>query len=143
MEIKSAVEKLCRKYGTRDPYLLCRDMGIVVVFEPLGTVRGYYSRSHRIPVIHINRDLSEDRQRFTCCHELGHAVLHPKANTPFLRANTLFSVSRLEVEANRFAVHLRYPAESLRQEFEGCTVNRIAEALGLPAELVEWEMQNN
>ena len=32
--------------------------------------------------------------------------MHPKANTPFLKNNTLFSINRLEIEANQFAVDL-------------------------------------
>lgn len=33
-------------------------------------------------------------------------MLHPKANTPFLRNQTFLSVDRLEIEANTFAVEL-------------------------------------
>ncbi len=138
MDIRKTVERLCRRHQTRDPMVICRELGILVLFEPLGSVRGYYSRSHRFRVIHINQDLEERQQRFTCCHELGHAILHPQANTPFLRANTLFSINRLEVEANRFAVCLLYPEDYLRREFEGCSVMQLAESLKLPPELAEY-----
>ncbi|MGQ0440076.1 ImmA/IrrE family metallo-endopeptidase, partial [Bacillus sp. B-TM1] len=37
-------------------------------------------------------------QRTVCAHELGHAVLHTHANTPFLRKNTFFSISNLSTE---------------------------------------------
>lgn len=41
------------------------------------------------------------------CHtELGHALLHPKANTPFLLSSTLLSVDKLEIEANSFAIEM-------------------------------------
>ena len=141
MDIRKTVEALCRKHQTRDPLQICRERGIIVLYEPLGSIRGYYSRSHRFPVIHTNQALEEPQQRFTCCHELGHAVLHPKANTPFLRANTLFSVSKLEVEANRFAVCMLYPEDYLRREFEGCSSAQMAETLQLPQELVEFAMK--
>lgn len=140
MDIKKKVESLCRKHQTRDPLQICRERGIRVLFEPLGSIRGYYSCSHRFQVIHINQDLSEEQQRFTCGHELGHAILHSKANTPFLRANTLLSVNRLEVEANRFAVCLLYPQDYLRQEFEGCSLLQMAESLKLPPELLEFAL---
>lgn len=138
MDTRKTVETLCRKHQTRDPLQICRELGIIVLFEPLGSIRGYYSCSHRFRVIHINQNLDERQRQFTCCHELGHAILHPKANTPFLRANTLFSIDRLEVEANRFAVCMLYPPEYLRREFEGCGVHRIAESLNLPLELAEY-----
>ena len=93
MEIKQRVNRLCRKYGTRDPFELAERMNILVVREPLGSINGYYNQCYRQKFIHINEELEEYRQKFTCAHELGHAVLHPKANTPFLRDNTMFSVS--------------------------------------------------
>jgi Zn-dependent peptidase ImmA (M78 family) len=141
MDIRKRVESLCRKHQSRDPFRICQDKKILVVYEPLGTVRGYYSCSYRSKVIHINQQLDEEQQRFTCAHELGHALLHPKANTPFLRANTLFSVSKLEVEANRFAVCMLYPEDYLRREFEGCSSAQMAETLQLPQELVEFAMK--
>lgn len=141
MGIKETVTELCRKYGTRDPFEIARQRRILITFEPLGTINGYYSKSYRTQVIHINQDLPEQHQRWTCCHELGHAILHPKANTPFLRENTLFSIDRYEVEANRFAVELRYPTQYLLEEFAGCTTHQIAQALGLPVALVEYKLR--
>ena len=141
MTIKEMVESLCRRHDTRNPFDLCRSLGIIVLFEPLGTVRGYYSQSHRFKVIHINQDIPEERQLFTCAHELGHAVMHPKANTPFLREHTLFSVNKLEIEANRFAVCLCYPAAYISREFAGCSLCQIADALQLPTDLIDYTMR--
>ncbi len=138
MDIRKTVETLCRKYQTRDPFKICREKGIIVQFEALGTVRGYYSCSYRSKVIHLNEDLDEQQQLFTCCHELGHAILHPKANTPFLRANTLFSINRYEQEANCFAVCMLFPKDYVQREFEDCSIVRVAESLGLPLDLAEY-----
>ena len=68
-------------------------------------------------------------------------MLHPNANTPFLREHTLFSVDKLEVQANRFAVCLTYPSDYLMQEFDGCTVLQIAQALRLPADLIRIQLE--
>ena len=141
MTIKETAERLCKRHHSRNPFELCQALNIIVLYEPLGTVRGYYSKSHRFRVIHINENLSENQQLFTCAHELGHAVLHPNANTPFLREHTLFSVNKLEVQANRFAVCLTYPADYLMQEFDGCPVLQIAQALRLPADLIEYSLK--
>ena len=83
----------------------------------------------------------ETRQLFTCAHELGHAVMHPKANTPFLREHTLFSVNKLEIEANRFAVCLCYPTAYISREFAGCSLCQIAVALQLPTDLIDYTMR--
>lgn len=109
MDIKKVVEQLVKKYGTSDPFKLAGLLGIVIVFEPLGSIYGYYSRSHRTKVIHINENLPFRKQLLTCAHELGHAVQHPEANTAFLKKNTLFSTDKLEIEANTFAVELLLP----------------------------------
>ncbi|WP_371916012.1 ImmA/IrrE family metallo-endopeptidase [Paenibacillus sp. P3E] len=50
---------------------------------------GYYNSSRRLQMIHINNTASQQDQRFTCAHELGHVILHPNVNTPFLRRLTL------------------------------------------------------
>lgn len=39
-------------------------------------------------------------------HELGHAIMHPDANTPFLRKCTGLLISKMEIEANKFAAEL-------------------------------------
>ena len=72
-------------------------------------------------------------------HELGHAILHPKSNTPFLRANTLYSVNKLETEANRFMALLLHPATEI-QDYAQCgyTLYQIADICGLTPELVEY-----
>lgn len=82
--IKSIVRRLSRKHNTRDPFILADALGILTVTEPLGALNGYYTKKYRIKIIHINNSLSESEQRFACAHELGHALLHPDANTPFL-----------------------------------------------------------
>lgn len=140
MEIKSVVENLCSRYGTRDPLDIIGQKRIVVLYEPLGAIRGFYSRNFRQQFIHINEDIPEVERRFVAAHELGHAVLHPQANTPFLREKTLFSVNRLEVEANRFAAALLYSDEDLLP-FMDFTSEQTATALGLPCPLTEWRLE--
>src|SRR5690606_32336512 len=88
---------------------------------------------------HINNDLDRPMQRFVCAHELGHAMLHPGINTPFLKANTLFSINRLEREANEFAVELLIPDDLLR---EHQTIYEVATACGVPGEVVELKRLN-
>ena len=136
MTSKETAATIATKHGTRDPFRLCKALNIIVLFEPLGTVRGYYSKSHRFKVIHINQNLPEQKQLFTCAHELGHALMHPNACTPFLREHTLFSVDKLEVEAC-----LCYPPNLLAEEYEGCTTTQIAEILNLPLPLIEYTLK--
>ena len=114
---------------------------IVIQTEPHGIIRGYYSKALRTKFIHINCDLDEYQQKFTRAPELGHALMHPDLSTPFLRESTLFSVDKLEVEANRFAACLCYPPNLLAEEYDGCTTAQIAEILNLPLPLIEYTLK--
>ena len=115
MRIKKTVTKLVTKYKTNCPYRIAEHKNIRVQKEPLGSVYGYFHTYRRVPMIHINSELDDSLQRFVCAHELGHAVLHPRSNTPFLRANTMFSVERIEREANEIAVELLMPDTVVRE----------------------------
>lgn len=141
MDIKQFVRSLAAENGTFNPFEIAENKGIVIQMEPLGTIRGYYSKALRTKFIHINCDLDEYQQKFTCAHELGHALMHPDLSTPFLRESTLFSVDKLEVEANRFAACLCYPPNLLAEEYEGCTTAQIAEILNLPLPLIEYTLK--
>lgn len=76
------------------------------MYEELGSIDGYYNRVIRMKQIHLNNSLSEERMTYACAHELGHAILHPNAHTPFLRKHTLLNVDKLEIEADAFAADL-------------------------------------
>ena len=132
--IVAQVNTLIEKYKTSSPFKLAKEMGIEVIYENLGSILGYYSKSFRIKTIHINEKVSEGQKMFICCHELGHAVLHPEANTPFLKKHTLFSTEKIELEANYFAVHLLFP----RNGFEGqITIEEAVEEFNIPRKFIE------
>ncbi len=129
---KQAALQLIKKYGTNNPFKIASQKNIHVLFEPLGNILGYFSTYKRIRCIHINQGLDKSGQRFTCAHELGHVILHPKVNTPFLRRNTLVSIDRIENEANQFAVELLMPDELI---LGGMTIYEAAAASGVPQEV--------
>ncbi|QOY37085.1 ImmA/IrrE family metallo-endopeptidase [Anaerobacillus isosaccharinicus] len=104
--IKRKVELLVSKYDTNCPFKLAKLLGIKVEFEYLGKILGYYNKNFRCQLIHLNENTEEHKQFFVCSHELGHAILHPDENTPFLKKHTLFSTSKIETEANNFALEL-------------------------------------
>lgn len=91
--------------------------------------------------IHINCNLDEHLKEFTCAHELGHAILHPDASTPFLRSQTLFSVDKLEIEANTFAAELLIPDEII---LENCnlTTEQLSRLLGYEQSLIELRLRS-
>lgn len=106
ISIEGEAARLCRKYNTCDPFRLARELDIIVLYEELGSIRGYYNKCYKQKFIHINSALPEDEALSTCAHELAHAVLHSNLNTIFLKEHTLFSISRFENEADSFASDL-------------------------------------
>lgn len=131
---KKIAEKLIRKFNTNCPFQIARELGVVIQFERLKDTLGYFNTYKRIKMIHINQELSDADQQFACAHELGHSLLHPEVNTPFLKKNTLFSISKIEREANEFAVELLLP-DSLLGEYPDSTLAQIASTCGIPFEL--------
>ena len=86
-DVCEAVESLQRKYCERDPFRLCADMGIKLLYQPLGTdpdaIKGFYLESKRIRTITVNCNLPVVIQRIIVSHELGHAVLHRILYSPW------------------------------------------------------------
>ncbi len=125
--------KIVKKHGTTNPFEIAKRKDIIVLFEDLGNTLGFYNTYKRFKFIHINNQINETTQQFVCAHELGHAVLHPKANTPFLRNQTFFSVDRLEIEANTFAVELLLTDEMISAYKDTrLSIQEITEAHGIP-----------
>ncbi|EJS72936.1 ImmA/IrrE family metallo-endopeptidase [Bacillus cereus] len=133
MDIKEYVLYIAEKHQTTNPFEIADRKNIIVMFENLGNTLGFYNTYKRMKFIHINNQIDEITQRFVCAHELGHALLHPKANTPFLRNQTLFSVDRLEIEANTFAVELLLSDDMISDyENTNLSIQEVAEIHGIP-----------
>ena len=136
LKIRKKVKSLISKYNTNNPFELADHLGIKVIFEPLGSINGYYNKQLRMKQIHINNELEYHMQTFTAAHELGHALLHPNANTPFLRNNTGLLVNKYEIEANKFAIELIIQDEDL-SEYQDYTTGQISRMLGYTEEIVK------
>ena len=136
MNIHSMAQNISRKYHTCDPFKIARNRHIKILYAPLGKVMGFHSYSLRLHVIHLNQELDEPMLQFVCAHELGHTILHPDINTAFMTHRTFFSASKLEREANTFAVELLLP-DSFIRENEGRSIYQLARLRGVPEGLVE------
>lgn len=135
--IQQVVTKLVTKYKTTDPFELSSSMNIhLVPWDLHEEINGFYKYDRRNKYIFYNNNLSEELQRFVCAHELGHAVLHPRSNTPFLKTNTLFSVEKIEVEANTFAVELLLPNDFINDfKDTSLSIYEITKMFGIPKEV--------
>jgi Zn-dependent peptidase ImmA (M78 family) len=138
--IKKRAIRLSRLAHSIDPFDIASYLDITIIYEKLIGIHGYYTKRINTKQIHINEDLPSALQTFTCAHELGHAVLHPNSSTPFLRQNTLFSIDRLEREANKFAVELLIPDQAL-SEYQDLTIDQFANMYGYDRKLIELRLE--
>ncbi|HIW33390.1 MAG TPA: ImmA/IrrE family metallo-endopeptidase [Candidatus Paenibacillus intestinavium] len=114
-------------------------MGINIEYRNLIGMLGFFQIYLRIPFIHVHQDLCETMIRYVIAHELGHRILHPKENVPFLSKHTLRSVDKIEREANQFAVELLIPDNLL---LEGKTIYEAAAICGVPQEVAHLKNTN-
>ncbi|MCL6573902.1 MAG: ImmA/IrrE family metallo-endopeptidase [Bacillus sp. (in: Bacteria)] len=104
--IMERLEREIKKHKTSNPFEIAVNRNILINYFPLGGTLGFYMKNSRHQVITLNSDMNEHLTNFVCAHELGHAVLHPDENTPFLHKNTLFSKDKIEKQANYWATQL-------------------------------------
>lgn len=71
------------------------------------------------PMVFVNRDVPQDRLRFTLMHEIGHLVLHQRS--------ALQTVSeQIEVEANRFSAAFLLPRREIKPYLRNPTLPKLA-----------------
>ena len=140
LDIRKKIKSLIRKYDTNNPFELADYLNIAIIFEPLGSINGYYNKQLRMKQIHINSELDRHTQVFTAAHELGHALLHPNANTPFLRNNTGLNLNKYEIEANKFAMELLVQDET-QLEYQNFTIEQFSRMLGYSQELIKLKLK--
>ena len=107
---------LVLKYGTRDPFRIAKYLDIDVKYINTRRQKGFCKIIDDCMFIFINRNMSEQMQKMTCAHELGHLLLHRDILTErsFLLEYELFDIqSQTEYEANVFAADLLIDEDEL------------------------------
>ena len=142
------VERLKRKFHETDPFLLCDAMGIILLYEPMGTYpgacKGFFLAQSRKRSITVNSDLPEAIQRIIVTHELGHAVLHAKAvGVKAFHDFELFdSTSLMEYEANIVAAEFLMDDDDVLEKLnEDISFFGAASLLRVPPELLDFKFR--
>lgn len=73
------------------------------------------------PLIVINRNLPNDRKRFTLAHEFGHLMLHNESNFP------ISEYRDKEKEANEFASEFLMPELEIKNSLRGIRIGDLGE----------------
>lgn len=138
--IKARTGNLIKKYGTRDPEELARELKIHIVKKPFKQTMGFFRKELRHKFIVINSNLSELDKRIVIAHELGHALFHASASISYVHEYTLFPRGKIEIEANKFAAELLIN----ENEIDPClikemTIKQLACFYGVPEKLIEYK----
>lgn len=144
--ISGIVENLTRKYDTRDPYMLCDELGVRIRYKDLGTdIKAYYFYHSRIRNIVVNNRISKPIQRILIAHELGHDRLHMEiAMLKGFQEIEMFSMAQpTEFEANIFAAELLIDDSTLLELLnnENASFFSAARELCVPAALLDFKFR--
>lgn len=138
MNIKQKANSLARKYNSRNPLEIIKNLNVILVYYPLKDVRGFYQYFQRNNIIYIDDELSENEQKVVCAHELGHMFLHKNSNALFMDTRTHFVTTKYENEANTFAAELLIP-DSVILDNPGMTKNQIARIMGYKEKIMDFK----
>ncbi len=145
--IAEEAERIVKKYNERNPFRLCRDMDIIMLFRSMGSgegaIKGFYFEACRIETITVNSDLPESVQKIIAAHELGHALLHKTDGVRlFHETGLLDGSSQAEKEANFFAAELLVSdSEVLEGLNQGRSFFSAAAELNVPPELLDFKLR--
>lgn len=141
--IKNIVDYYVKKYDTRDPFQIAESLNIQIQIGQLGTPCGCYMflKNHRC--IFLNENLSDNEMKLVMSHELGHAVMHRKTNCYFIRNKTFLLDSKIELEANTFAINLLIPDDTIMEIIDNpnCTLEYMSRVLGYNQKLIELRLR--
>lgn len=141
MDIKKLADSLVRKYGTRNPFEIIKNLNAIVVFYPLEGIKGFYQYFQRNNIIYIDEQLPDHEKIFVCAHELGHMFLHKKANAIFMDSRTQLTTSKYENEADRFAVDLLIPDDVIEDNMD-LSLDQLSRLFGYSKRLVELRLKD-
>lgn len=137
----SAANRIFRKYETRRPERIAKDMGIMILPQPFKVQKGAYKVIERQPIIFIKQDLHPVVRDIVLAHEVGHHVLHRAEAIQFggFQEFNLFDMreNRMEYDANMFAAQLMLPDDEITELiYQGMDVAQIARSMRSDINLV-------
>lgn len=138
MNIKQKANSLVKRYNSRNPFEIIKNLNVILVYYPLKDVRGFYQFFQRNNIIYIDENLTESEQIVVCAHELGHMFLHKNSNALFMDTRTHFVTTKYENEANTFAAELLIP-DSIILDNPGMTKSQIARLSGYNEKIMEFK----
>lgn len=134
-----------------DPFHIAGRLGIKVLgagLEP--DVSGMLVKEpSQDPVIYVNAADSENRQRFSCAHEIGHFILRATSRSDDSYGyidrrgpSASYGTNPAEIYANQFAAELLMPRENVRALASHLTDAALAVAFNVSVGAMKYRLQN-
>lgn len=144
---KKRAKYYIKKYKTRDPFIIARELGTSVEFKNLSinSPRGIFKKilGKKFIVINMSRIESPSELKMVLAHELGHTILHSSDSAFFLHDHTLYARGKFEREANIFAAELLIDTDILDKHYvESYSIEQLSSFLNVPIELVKIKFNN-
>lgn len=142
------VERLVKKYGTRNPFELIREAPDMkfwpsAAYDSDG-LKGYATIQNRTKYIVVNSLLSKEEQTIVAAHELGHIFKHELRlrAQPMKDFDIYGATGRLEREANFFAADFLISDEQALDEIHSCGADffTTASTLNVPAAFFAFKL---
>lgn len=145
MNVCNLVHKLCKKYKTNNPFELCDEMGIEIVYADIGSLKGMYTCIKRNRFVVINENLDFNIKKVVCAHELAHDQLHRKiSSSSWMKDFDVgISNSKYEYEANMFVAELLILEDELIDLIiNNKTVDEIAKIMHIDPNLISMKVKH-
>lgn len=142
--IKNIVSGLIETYSTNDPFILCDNLDIKIMYSDLGReIKGFFQRTlNGYEILHLNSELTHDEKKYICAHELGHAILHIDLSIKFFIENNLQIKNKYEIQADMFAAELLINDIDIHA-INDMTIEQLSYYFRVPQELVKYKFNIN
>ncbi|KMT22973.1 ImmA/IrrE family metallo-endopeptidase [Clostridium cylindrosporum] len=144
MDIHRIVKRLIKRYETRNPLTIAKELGIYIEYKNYtDDTKGYFINLLRNKFIVVNSNLNEHDQQIVLAHELGHAILHSSRGTCMIREYTLFPRGIHENEANKFAAELLIDETTIsKEQLAEMSIDQLSCFFCTPQELISYKFDN-
>jgi len=144
--IAERVAKLVATHGTRDPFVICKNLKVFIMYQEMDTsIKAFYFSYGDSSRIVLNTAIDETLYPTLVAHELGHHLEHRSISlaNSFKEFELYSSQVPVEYEANLFAAELLVSDDEVVELLndEESSFYRTAWELGIPAELLDFKFR--
>lgn len=104
--MKELADDLVNKYNSRDPILIAEKLGIIITFEDLGQLAGYFNKAFDKKFIHLSTKIPNYKYPHLASVLLYYAIKDEEYYIIYVKVKDRIEYSTFERAANIFAITL-------------------------------------